>query len=55
MPERSNSVAGEWRALTMEKDKLDQTFNHSLYEMGVNTGVVLALVFALSLSLGALF
>jgi uncharacterized membrane protein (DUF373 family) len=37
-------------ALTMEKDKLGPNFNRSLYEMGVNTGIVLALVFALFLS-----
>jgi len=37
-------------ALTMEKDKLGESFNRSLYEMGVNTGIVLALVFALFLS-----
>jgi uncharacterized membrane protein (DUF373 family) len=40
-------------ALTMEKDKLGPTFNRSLYEMGVNTGIVLALVFALFLSRSA--
>ena len=37
-------------ALTMEKDKLGESFNRSLYEMGVNTGIVVALVFALFLS-----
>lgn len=37
-------------ALTMEKDKTTEMFNRSLYEMGVNTGIVLALVFALFLS-----
>ncbi len=40
-------------ALTMEKDKLGEAFNRSLYEMGVNTGIVLALVFALFLSRSA--
>jgi len=40
-------------ALTMEKDKLGESFNKSLYEMGVNTGIVLALVFALFLSRSA--
>ena len=40
-------------ALTMEKDKLGESFNRSLYEMGVNTGIVLALVFALFLSRSA--
>ena len=34
-------------ALTMEKDKTAEAFNRSLIEMGVNTGIVLALVFAL--------
>jgi hypothetical protein len=37
----------------MEKDKLGEAFNRSLYEMGVNTGIVLALVFALFLSRSA--
>ena len=40
-------------ALTMEKDKSTELFNRSLYEMGVNTGIVLALVFALFLSRSA--
>ncbi|NDH38539.1 MAG: hypothetical protein EBX77_04515 [Actinobacteria bacterium] len=40
-------------ALTMEKDKTTEMFNRSLYEMGVNTGIVLALVFALFLSRSA--
>ena len=40
-------------SLTMEKEKTDQYFNRSLIEMGVNTGIVLALVFALFLSLAA--
>lgn len=40
-------------ALTMEKDKETEAFTRSLYEMGVNTGIVLALVFALFLSRSA--
>lgn len=40
-------------ALTMEKDKTAEAFNRSLIEMGVNTGIVLALVFALFLSRSA--
>ncbi len=40
-------------SLTMEKEKTDQYFNRSLTEMGVNTGIVLALVFALFLSRAA--
>jgi hypothetical protein len=34
----------------MEKEKTTEYFNRALYEMGVNTGIVLALVFALFLS-----
>jgi hypothetical protein len=37
----------------MEKDKTDEAFERSLLEMGVNTGIVLALVFALFLSRSA--
>jgi uncharacterized membrane protein (DUF373 family) len=37
-------------SLTMEKEKTTEYFNRSLTEMGVNTGIVLALVFALFLS-----
>jgi uncharacterized membrane protein (DUF373 family) len=40
-------------SLTMEKEKTDEYFNRSLIEMGVNTGIVLALVFALFLSRAA--
>lgn len=40
-------------ALTMEKDKTTEAFNRSLMEMGVNTGIVVALVFALFLSRSA--
>jgi uncharacterized membrane protein (DUF373 family) len=40
-------------ALTMEKDKTTEAFNRSLIEMGVNTGIVVALVFALFLSRSA--
>jgi hypothetical protein len=37
----------------MEKEKTAEYFNRALIEMGVNTGIVLALVFALFLSLAA--
>jgi hypothetical protein len=37
----------------MEKEKTTEYFNRSLIEMGVNTGIVLALVFALFLSRAA--
>ena len=37
-------------SLTMEKEKTTEYFNRALTEMGVNTGIVLALVFALFLS-----
>jgi uncharacterized membrane protein (DUF373 family) len=37
-------------SLTMEKEKTAEYFNRALIEMGVNTGIVLALVFALFLS-----
>ena len=37
-------------SLTMEKEKTPANFNRALMEMGVNTGIVLALVFALFLS-----
>jgi hypothetical protein len=40
-------------SLTMEKEKTDEYFNRALMEMGVNTGIVLALVFALFLSRAA--
>jgi len=40
-------------SLTMEKEKTTENFNRSLMEMGVNTGIVLALVFALFLSRAA--
>ena len=40
-------------SLTMETQKTDQYFNRALIEMGVNTGIVLALVFALFLSRAA--
>ena len=40
-------------SLTMEKEKSTEYFNRSLIEMGVNTGIVLALVFALFLSRSA--
>jgi hypothetical protein len=37
----------------MEKEKTTEYFNRALFEMGVNTGIVLALVFALFLSRAA--
>ncbi len=40
-------------SLTMEKVKTTEYFNRALIEMGVNTGIVLALVFALFLSRAA--
>ena len=40
-------------SLTMQEVKTDKYFNHALIEMGVNTGIVLALVFALFLSRAA--
>ena len=40
-------------SLTMEKEKTTEYFNRALIEMGVNTGIVLALVFALFLSRSA--
>ena len=40
-------------SLTMQEVKTDKYFNHALTEMGVNTGIVLALVFALFLSRAA--
>ena len=40
-------------SLTMEKTKTTEYFNRALKEMGVNTGIVLALVFALFLARGS--
>ena len=40
-------------SLTMEKKKTTEDFNRALIEMGVNTGIVLALVFALFLARAA--
>ena len=40
-------------SLTMQEQKTTQYFNRALTEMGVNTGIVLALVFALFLSRAA--
>ena len=40
-------------SLTMEKEKSTEFFNRALTEMGVNTGIVVALVFALFLSRAA--
>ena len=40
-------------SLTMQEEKTTEYFNRSLIEMGVNTGIVLALVFALFLSRSA--
>ena len=40
-------------SLTMEKKRTTEDFNRALMEMGVNTGIVLALVFALFLARAA--
>ena len=40
-------------SLTMEKKRTTEDFNRALMEMGVNTGIVLALVFALFLASAA--
>jgi len=40
-------------SLTMEKKKTTEYFNRALMEMGVNTGIVVALVFALFLARAA--
>jgi uncharacterized membrane protein (DUF373 family) len=40
-------------SLTMEKEKTTEYFNRALMEMGVNTGIVLTLVFALFLARAA--
>lgn len=40
-------------SLTMQEKKTDQYFNRALIEMGVNTGIVLALVFGLFLARAA--
>jgi uncharacterized membrane protein (DUF373 family) len=40
-------------SLTMAKERTNQYFNRALTEMGVNTGIVIALVFALFLSRAA--
>ncbi len=40
-------------SLTMEKKRSTEDFNRALMEMGVNTGIVLALVFALFLARAA--
>ena len=40
-------------SLTMEKKRATEDFNRALMEMGVNTGIVLALVFALFLARAA--
>ncbi len=40
-------------SLTMEKERTTEYFNRALMEMGVNTGIVLALVFALFLARAA--
>jgi hypothetical protein len=37
----------------MQEEKTDQYFNRALIEMGVNTGIVLALVFGLFLARAA--
>ena len=40
-------------SLTMQEEKTNQYFNRALTEMGVNTGIVLALVFGLFLARAA--
>lgn len=40
-------------ALTLESTKSDEAFRRSMYEMGLNAGIVVALVFALYLSKAA--
>lgn len=40
-------------SLTLESTKSDEAFRRSLYEMGLNAGIVVALVFALYLSKAA--
>ena len=37
-------------SLTMQEEKSEEYFNRALTEMGVNTGIVLALVFSLFLA-----
>ena len=41
-------------SLTLESGKSDQAFNRAIYEMGLNAGIVVALVFAFFLSKSAL-
>jgi uncharacterized membrane protein (DUF373 family) len=40
-------------SLTLESSKSDEAFRRSIYEMGLNAGIVVALVFALYLSKAA--
>jgi hypothetical protein len=40
-------------SLTLESTKSDEAFRRSMYEMGLNAGIVVALVFALYLSKAA--
>jgi uncharacterized membrane protein (DUF373 family) len=40
-------------SLTLESTKSDEAFRRSIYEMGLNAGIVIALVFALYLSKAA--
>jgi uncharacterized membrane protein (DUF373 family) len=40
-------------SLTLESTKSDEAFRRSIYEMGLNSGIVVALVFALYLSKAA--
>jgi uncharacterized membrane protein (DUF373 family) len=40
-------------SLTLESTKSDEAFRRSMYEMGLNAGIVIALVFALYLSKAA--
>ena len=41
-------------SLTLESGKSDEAFNRAIYEMGLNAGIVVALVFAFFLSKSAL-
>jgi hypothetical protein len=41
-------------SLTLESGKSDEAFRRAIYEMGLNAGIVVALVFAFFLSKSAL-
>lgn len=40
-------------SLTLESSKSDEAFRRAIYEMGLNAGIVIALVFAIYLSKAA--